>query len=610
MLVSENTHLASDWLLAVENFLCTFPVPHHARPHLLGSRLFGSAGLWWRESMLKNVLSNWHEFKSNFVRHWCPSHDSTQSHFFHKVRQGVAETAAEFALRRLQVGQQTVPKTYHVSLRRCRKLIYDPDNQVYLCMVKPKPRPSAISLEELELMSKHKDVMVNTPPDIMKSPFCVNYGLCHHESEFVEYHVSRMLEEGLVDPEQSAYGAPVLIIVSKDGEFRMCTDSRILDDRSINDRFWMPKTDEVLSQMGHNGVFSKLNLFSGYHQIYKERRGSGDHTISVFPLDLREDRDNHLGLSEAMDHLGTVSGVCFDEFDNLIIASKDRDSHVVDVENVLRILRQRHIYINKLKSEMFRPSLELLGHVIDASTCRPDPRKVYTIVKWRIPTNSTDIASFLHLSGYYRRYIPNFAAVARPMALLCGGNKSFSWSGKSQSAFDLIKTTLVQAAPVRLETRSGGYRLSTEIFETCFSVVLEQQDPSGMFHVVDRKSARFHGLELKFTEYEKNVKAIIYALRKWRIGQDFFVIQTRFPLSRDIVLNPTYLTGSSLSRWLHFIAAHRFVVVDVSAPKGESIESQFRKRTVSLVDDKTQGGSTEGATEGLCPLPKRVCVQN
>ncbi|KAG5354688.1 Retrovirus-related Pol polyprotein from transposon 297 [Yarrowia sp. B02] len=608
VLVSENSQLAQDWLLAVENFLCTFPVPHHARPHLLGSRLFGSAGLWWRQSMAKNVLSNWHEFRSNFVANWCPDFDTNAvSHFFHKVRQGVDETAAEFAQRRLQMGRSTtVPKTYHVSLRRCRKLIYDPDNQVYLCMVKPVRDSGAVSLEELELMSKNKDMLVNTPPDLAKSPFCVNYGLCHHETEFVEYHVNRMLEEGLVDPTQSVYGAPVLIIISKDGEFRMCTDHRILDDRSINDRFWLPKTDEILAQIGHNGIFSKLNLFSGYHQVNRKRPGFANNFISVYPLDLREDRDNHLGLSEVLDHLGgCLSGVVFDEFDNLVVCSKDRKSHSADLDNVLRVLRQRHIYVNKQRSDMFKPTLELLGHIIDPRTCRADPRKVCTIVNWNSPKDSTDIASFLHLSGYYRRYIPDFAAIARPMALLCGGNKSFIWSDKCQTAFDLIKSTLVRAAPVRLETLEGAYRLSTEIFETCFSVVLEQQDASGTFHVVDRKSARFHGLELRFTEYEKNVKAIVYALRKWRIGHKFFVIQTRFPLSREILLNPAYLKGSSLTRWLHFIHAHQFEVVDISGTQRQ-FPMDGLKRSVEtenlMVDTKMD--------TGLNPLAKRVCVQN
>ncbi|AOW04094.1 uncharacterized protein YALI1_D18475g [Yarrowia lipolytica] len=610
VLVSQNAQLAHDWLIAVENFLCTFPVPHHARPHLLGSRLFGSAGLWWRQSMAKNILSNWHEFKSNFASYWCPEFNSqTESHFFHKVRQGVAETAAEFAQRRLQVGKMAgVPKTYHVSLRRSRKLIYDPDNQVYLCMVKPRRDSEAVSREELELISKNKDIVVNTPPDLAKSPFCVNYGLCRHETEFVEYHVNRMLEEGLVDPTQSVYGAPVLIIISKDGEFRMCTDHRILDDRSINDRFWLPKTDEILSQIGHNGVFSKLHLFSGYYQAFKKPTGLSNNVISIFPLDLREDRDNHLGLSEVLDQLGgCLSGVAFEEFDNLIVCSKDRETHTADLDNVLRVLRQRHIYVNKYQSDMFKSSLELLGHIVDKQTCRPDPLKVCTIVNWRAPLNTTDTASFLHLAGYYRRYIPDFALVARPMALLCGGNKPFDWTEKCQSAFDLIKTTLVRAAPVRLETLRGAYRLSTEIFETCFSVVLEQQDASGMFHVVDRKSARFHGLELRFTEYEKNVKAIVYALRKWRIGHGLFLIQTRFPLSRDIILNPAYLKGSSLSRWLHFIHAHQFEVADIIQNKMQKNGTDGLKRGVE-VDGKM--GVDNVVDSGANSLAKRVCVEN
>lgn len=616
---STNSDMAKDWLKTVENFLCTYPVPHYARPALLGSRLYGFAGYWWRE-LLRNSLSDWDEFRKAFIGYWCPKYHFEQSqlghmsHLFHKIRQGGSESHSRFIRRRLEAQQKSnsashLPQTYHVSLKRARKLIYDPDNQIYLCLVNQVCKSSdSVSLEALQLISRNDDILVASPPDLAKSPFQTNYGLCYHETEFVDYHIRRMVDGKIINPSRSVYGAPVLLIVSKDGEFRVCTDYGILNDRSINDRFWLPQPEEILSQIGGNKFFSKLRLFTGHYQ--SQTRKSACKTLSysseghieskVVPLDLREVRDNHVGLSEVLDYLSNnCSGYSYDDFDDLVICSPDKESHTRDVETALMALRRHHVYVNLMKSEFYRSSIDVMGHVVSGlNTSSPSPAKQKVVAEWTTPPTASDATAFLHLAGYYRRYIHDFAHIARPIASQCGGrDAAFEWTNECQGAFVTLKSALLKAEPLRLQTNdcpSATFRLTTEIHESAFSAVLEQMGGSGTFHVLDRKSARFHGIETHFSDYEKNIKAIVYALRKWRIGNNPFIIRVNHPMTRETLLNPSALNGSSLIRWLHFIKAHKFEIFD-NSPRPEP-------------DTKKRELASDGAKLG--PLStKRLCLR-
>ena len=94
------------------------------------------------------------------------------------------------------------------------------------------------------------------------------------------------------------------------------------------------------------------------------------------------------------------------------------------------------------KCAFFQTKVQFLGHIVSKYGLQVDPEKVDVVKKFPIPKNQTEVKSFLGLASYYRRYVSNFAAVARPFHKVSETSSVFSWTEEAQDAFDTLKTSL------------------------------------------------------------------------------------------------------------------------------------------------------------------------
>jgi hypothetical protein len=124
--------------------------------------------------------------------------------------------------------------------------------------------------------------------------------------------------------------------------------------------------------------------------------------------------------------------------DDILIYSKNPEDHAKHFHVILQRLRDQHLYVKFSKCEFWLDTVKFLGHTISGDGIPVDPSKVQEMMDWKPPTSVHQIRSFLGLVGYYRRFIPNFSRIAKPMTELLKKGVKFSWNQKCEDAFHIL----------------------------------------------------------------------------------------------------------------------------------------------------------------------------
>ena len=102
------------------------------------------------------------------------------------------------------------------------------------------------------------------------------------------------------------------------------------------------------------------------------------------------------------------------------------------------------------------------------------PKKTVVIRYWPQPQNVTELRSFLGFCSYYRKFVPNFASLAKPLHALTEQSKKFIWSEECQESFDILWARLVKAPLLAHPYFSKAYILDTDASDTAIGAVLSQ----------------------------------------------------------------------------------------------------------------------------------------
>jgi hypothetical protein len=124
--------------------------------------------------------------------------------------------------------------------------------------------------------------------------------------------------------------------------------------------------------------------------------------------------------------------------DDILIYSHSLAEHVEHLTTVLHLLQQQQLYVKESKCSFACTSLEYLGHIISATGVSTDPKKTEAMTNWPLPTTVTELRGFLGLTGYYRKFVKNYAIIARPLTCLLK-KKAFLWTEATTTSFLALK---------------------------------------------------------------------------------------------------------------------------------------------------------------------------
>ena len=114
---------------------------------------------------------------------------------------------------------------------------------------------------------------------------------------------------------------------------------------------------------------------------------------------------------------------CLDTFvivfiDDILIYSKTDEEHQKHLRKGLTIIRENKLYVKFSKCKFWLRQVLFLGLIVSKDGILVDPTKIEAVMKWKRPTTVTEIRSFLGLTGYYRRFVQDFARIVTPLSQL------------------------------------------------------------------------------------------------------------------------------------------------------------------------------------------------
>ena len=234
---------------------------------------------------------------------------------------------------------------------------------------------------------------------------------CHKDE--INRQMKDMLDKGIIEPSDSPYNSPVWVVPKKTDasgkqKWRIVIDFRKLNELTDQDAYPLPDIDDILSQLGNAKFFSALDLSSGFHQIPMNPE-SKKYTAFSTPQGHYHYNRMPFGLKNApatfqrmMDTAlrGLINRHCFVYLDDIIIFGQSIEEHNNNLAIVLQRLRELGLKIQPDKCEFLKPELEYLGHIVTADGVKPNPKKIEAVKNFKIPTNPTEVKSFLGLAGY------------------------------------------------------------------------------------------------------------------------------------------------------------------------------------------------------------------
>ncbi|BHF59593.1 hypothetical protein SprV_0100255300 [Sparganum proliferum] len=202
--------------------------------------------------------------------------------------------------------------------------------------------------------------------------------------------------------------------------------------------------------------------------------------------------------------------------DDLLVACRNAEEHKEHLALVFDRLDQFGVVINPSKCVLGVPSLDFLGHHVDAQGLRPLSSKVEAIRDFPPPTSKRQLQRFLGMVNFYRRFLPNCADLMLPLTNLLSGHKGpLELRGHALTAFERIKTSLADAILLTHPAPEAPLSLMVDASTVAVGAVLQQ-------HINDSTrplaffSKKLSPAETRYSTFGRELLAIYLAVKHFR----------------------------------------------------------------------------------------------
>lgn len=408
---------------------------------------------------------------------------------------------------------------------------------------------------------------------------------------------SRMMEAGICRPSKSPWSSPLHIVDKKDGSIRPCGDYRLLNSKTVPDRYAVPNLLDFTNILEATTIYSTLDIRQAYHLIPVAEEDIPK-TAILTPFGLYEFTKMTFGLRNAaqtfqrfIDHIFRDLSFVFVFLDDILIASRDASEHEEHLYTVLQRLSEHGLVLNIEKCKLGKPEVTFLGYKINAAGIEPLKEKVRAISEYPRPQNISQLRRFLGMVNFYRKSLPKAAEIQRPLNRLLHGAKKrdktpIIWTEETIRAFEATRLSLHEAARLAHPLNEATLVLSCDASDTAMGAALQQisgedLQPLGFF------SRALNSAQKNYSTYDKELLAIYEAIRHFRqmIEARPLIVYTDHKALTHAMLQKSDTASPRRLRQLNFISQF---TTDIRYQKGEAnivADALSRVEEISLPGD-------------------------
>ena len=283
---------------------------------------------------------------------------------------------------------------------------------------------------------------------------------------WVQKQLEILEKAGVIVRSVSPWASPIVVVPKRTApgeppKRRLCVDYRVVNSllppmkkafskaKGILTLVPLPKIDEIYARLKGLRIYSTFDMRSGYyHMVLSERARLKMAFVSSYGK--LEFKRCPFGLAQSPAYFQrlvneVLSGLnfTFGYLDDILVFSLDMVAHLQHLRWLFDRLSAVDWKLKEMKCNFMKKHIQYLRHIVSGEGITPLPEKLSSIKKMLPPKSSKEVKQFLGLIGYYRKFVPRFSDLARPLNALTRKNTKFEWTQKCQESFELLKTSLM-----------------------------------------------------------------------------------------------------------------------------------------------------------------------
>ncbi len=393
-----------------------------------------------------------------------------------------------------------------------------------------------------------------------------------------------MLAADLIESiDASPWVSNLVIVQKRSGGMRLCIDLRGPNKAVVPDKYPLSTIEELTTLFYGSSVFTKLDLKQGYMQI-PLHEDSRNLTAFVTHMGLFRFKRITFGLSSAPSCFQKIMATVLAGLpgtavylDDIVVHGKDVATHDECLRRVFTALSRHNLTLNTEKCVFATPAIDFVGLRVSSSGIAPLQSNVEAILNLQVPTSAGQLASFLGMTAYYLRFLPQYSEITSPLQQLLKHNTP--WTADCEQA--IRRLTHLLTSPPTL----AHFDLSSPTLVTCdasavaVGAVLSQLH-DGIERPIAFASRALSSAEQKYSVGEREALACIWACERWHM----YLYGRSFTLRTDHQALTTLMSSSGtghkplrLHRWADRLNQYNYQLL--FTPGKDNVVADFLSRS-------------------------------